>query len=193
MPDEKQTKVGAVMALAGRRIDAEGACPERFPMRNRLLVRQRLKELLFAEGAAALVCSAACGADLIALEVAKELGLPRRIVLPFEPGRFRHTSVTDRPGDWGPVFDCLIEAAKATGDLVVLQADAEGSEASAYAAANERIVLEAAARARESDPPMRAVSVVVWEGAPKNDDDATEGFRALATNASFESREVRTL
>jgi hypothetical protein len=193
MPDERHTNIGAVTALAGRRIDAEGADLERFPLSNVPLVRERLKHLLSSDGAAVLVCSAACGSDLIALEAAEELGVRRRIVLPFEPERFRDTSVTDRPGDWGPVFDRLIEAARATDDLVLLEGNALESEAAAYAAANQRIVLEATAYARESQPPMRRVAIVVWEGGPKNSDDATEGFRTLATNAGFESREVRTL
>ena len=47
-----------------------------------------------------LVCSAACGADLIALQAAGRVSLRRRIVLPFEPSRFRDSSVVDRPGDW---------------------------------------------------------------------------------------------
>src|SRR5689334_9119389 len=110
----------AVIALAGRRIDAPGAEPPRFPLGNVPLVRRRLAALLSAEHAAVLVCSAACGADLIALQEAERLGLRRRIVLPFPPERFRKTSVTDRPGDWGPVFDRLVAAAEAAGDLVIL-------------------------------------------------------------------------
>ena len=81
------------------------------------LVRRRIVDLLAEEHTEALVCSAACGADLIALEEAERLGLRRRIVLPFSPRQFRETSVTDRPGDWGPFFDRLVEAAKVAGDL----------------------------------------------------------------------------
>jgi hypothetical protein len=61
------------------------------------LVRRRIVDLLAEEHTEALVCSAACGADLIALEEAERLGLRRRIVLPFSPRQFRETSVTDRP------------------------------------------------------------------------------------------------
>ena len=70
-----------------------------------------------AERAAVLVCSVACGADLVALEAAERLGRRRRIVLPFAAERFRMTSVTDRPGDWGPMFDRMIAAADATDAL----------------------------------------------------------------------------
>jgi hypothetical protein len=40
------------------------------------------------QSADALVCSAACGADLIALEEAERLGIRRCSVLPFSPDRF---------------------------------------------------------------------------------------------------------
>jgi hypothetical protein len=63
-----------VAALAGRRVDAADAAAPRFPLANVGAVRERLKTLLRAQGSAALVCSAACGADLIALDVAGALG-----------------------------------------------------------------------------------------------------------------------
>ena len=113
MAHTNQISYHAVMALAGRRIDAPETDPPRFPLKNVPMVRERLAALLAAEHAEALVCSAACGADLIALEEAERLGLRRRIVLPFPAKRFRETSVTDRPGEWGPLFDRLIASAEA--------------------------------------------------------------------------------
>jgi hypothetical protein len=56
---------GSVIALAGRRIDA---------LEHVSAVRRRLADLLVQEQATALVCSAACGADLAALEAAEQLG-----------------------------------------------------------------------------------------------------------------------
>jgi hypothetical protein len=44
--------------------------------------------MLVAERADALACSAACGADLIALEEAERLGIRRCLVLPFSPDRY---------------------------------------------------------------------------------------------------------
>ena len=182
---------GAVVALAGRRVDAAGTQPPRFPLENVPLVRERLAELLAGEGAAALVCSGACGADLVALEEAERLELRRRIVLPFASERFRETSVLDRPGEWGPVFDRLLAAARAACDLVVLDA---GEGDAAYAAANEAIVREAQALAREDGGALRRlVAVVVWEGAARSGSDATGGFRDLAAKAGFEERSLPTL
>ena len=134
----------AVVALAGRRIDLPEAQVPRFPLANVQEVGRRICEALCKMHAVALVCSAACGADLVALEQARLLGLRRRIVLPFAPERFRETSVVDRPGDWGPAYDQQVAATAAAADLLVLDS-ATGGDA-AYAAANETIIREAHAR-----------------------------------------------
>jgi hypothetical protein len=182
-----------VVALAGRRIDLPGTQPPRFPLDNIGTVGRRLAEALDKVHAVALVCSAACGADLIALQQAERLGLRRRIVLPIAPARFRETSVVDRPGDWGPVFDHQVTAAAAAGDLVVLDVGAD--EDLAYAAANEAIVREAQALARVGEPagPLRLVAMLVWEGAPRSGSDATAGFRDLTKDAGFEEDSILTL
>ena len=73
--EANQARHPAVIALAGRRIDAPDTDPPRFPLGNIPMVRQRLVDMLAAERADALVCSAACGADLIALEEAERLGI----------------------------------------------------------------------------------------------------------------------
>jgi hypothetical protein len=99
--------------------------------------------------------------------------------------------VVDRPGDWGPLFDRLVAAAEAAGDLVVI-GDDEGGDA-AYAAANEAIVSEAQALARAGEAPRRLVAAVVWEGSARAGSDASGGFRELAAKAGFEGRSVLTL
>ena len=52
----------------------------------------------------ATVSSAACGADLLLLDIAGGMHVPRYIFLPSDPEKFRISSVTDRPGDWGEIF-----------------------------------------------------------------------------------------
>jgi hypothetical protein len=156
------------------------------------MVRRRIGALLCAERAEALVCSAACGADLIALEEAERLGLRRRIVLPFLPKRFRETSVTDRPGDWGSVFDRLVAAAEAAGELVILHDTVD--EDAAYAAANQAIIHEAEvlAKSKWDGTPLRLIGVIVWEGSAHAGTDATGGLLTLATQAGFEERSLPT-
>ena len=182
--------IGTVVALAGRRVDTPNAQPPRFPLENVPVVRMRLAELFSGEGAVALVCSAAGGADFVAIEEAERLGLRTRIVLPFAAERFRRTSVIDRPGEWELAFDRLVAAADAAGDLVVL--DADGGNA-AYATANEAIVWEAQFLSRAHGVEHRLVAVVAWEGAARSGSDATHDFRELATQAGFEQIYVPTL
>ena len=183
----------AVVALAGRRIDLPEAPVPRFPLENVQEVGRRVCEALYEMHAVALVCSAACGADLVALEQAKHLGLRRRVVLPFAPERFRETSVVDRPGNWGSLYDQQIAATAAAGDLLVLDI-ATGGDA-AYAAANETIVREAQALARTAQPDRahRLIATLVWEGAPRPGSDATARFRDLARRAGFEEQSISTL
>ena len=190
-----------VVALAGRRIDPPDAATPRFPSENVGLVRERLRSFLAERQAAVLVCSAACGADLVALEVAGTLGLRRRIILPFDPERFRETSVTDRPGDWGPLYARVIEAATRTGDLVVLEGAGLGG--TAYLAANERILDQAlhlagvaadpGAAALRPVAPEVALAVIVWEGQSRGDDDATAQFATSARRRGLAVEEVLTI
>jgi hypothetical protein len=178
-----------VAALAGRRIDAADAATSRFPLAKTEFVRGRLQTLLRAEQSDTLACSGACGGDLIALDVAGALGLRRRIVLPFGPGRFRQSSVTDRPGDWGPLFDRIIGEVRAKGDVVVLGL-AEGDDAT-YAAANEAILNEAEALAGEES--AQVVAIIVWEGRSRGRGDLTEAFATSARARGHPVREVLTI
>jgi hypothetical protein len=119
----------------------------------------------------------------VALEVAGELGLRRRVVLPFDAAKFRDTSVTDRLGDWGPLYDRIIEAVRRTGDLLTLEDAGEGS--AAYEAANGRIIeetltLAGVAPGTEAVEPATAFALIVWEGRARGEDDATEQFATAA-------------
>jgi hypothetical protein len=177
-----------VAALAGRRIDAAATAAPRFPLASIKRVRGRLEALLRSERIEALVCAAACGADLIALDVAGVLGLRRRVVLPFASERFRETSVTDRPGDWGPIFDRIIAEVAAAGDVVVLGLEEAGD--AAYAAANDAILSEAETLAGTDRSGV--VGVIVWEGRSRGDGDLTEAFATSARAHGHPLREVLT-
>lgn len=180
-----------VIALAGRRIDEPGTQPPRFPLEQVEEVEHRLSRLFREVESSALVCSAACGADLVALRVAGALKVRRRVVLPFAPERFQRSSVTDRPdARWGPLFDEVIATVQATGDLVVLSGAGDDNEA--YAAANEAILRETRALL-STQPGSTGLAVIVWEGRPKGHEDATQAFFQLATSAGLPVREVHTL
>jgi hypothetical protein len=193
MNEEQRASASAIIALAGRRIDSATAESPRFPLKNVAEVRQRIAVALRQLHAITLVCSAACGVDLVALDAAEQLGLRRRIVLPFAPGRFRKTSVVDRPGKWAAAFDRQVAAAAASDDLVVLNARKDDDRA--YAAANEVIVREAQALAGTAAQGVahRLVAMLVWDGAKRQGSDATAEFAAIARNAGFDEFTVSTL
>ena len=176
-----------IIALAGRRVDATDAKEARFPLKSAGIVRERIHAFL-KERATALVSAAACGADLIALSEAGRLGIRRRVVLPFERHRFRETSVIDRPGDWGPIYDEVLDAVEAAGDLVVLPAV---SDAEAFAAANRGILDEALSLGRTMHQPAEAV--LVWDGKSRGDHDVTEDFGTEARKRGLTVHEVRTV
>src|SRR6266567_9046655 len=122
MPESSTQHSGAVVALVGRRIDPEPTLTPRFPLDQVDRVSMEIADQLRRSHAVALVCSAACGADLIALEAAQNMGLRTCIILPFSAARFREVSVVDRPHPeiWGSMFDRVICVARARGTLVEL-------------------------------------------------------------------------
>jgi hypothetical protein len=178
-----------VIALAGRRVDAANAETIRFPLTSLPLVSRRLDELFMREAATALVSSAACGGDLTALTVAGARGMRRRIVLPFDRQRFRGTSVTDRPGDWGAVYDRVLAELDASGDVVTLEERDEGDRA--YAAANRVVLREAIALAGRSN--TAAMAVLVWDGTPRGSNDLTAAFAEEARTRGLRVAQVNTL
>src|ERR1700674_805972 len=143
-----------VVALAGRRTDAPGAPAPRFPLENAETVRRRLRSLLESRGAAALVSSAACGADLLAQSEAGKLGLRRRVILPFDRERFLKSSVIDRPGDWAPLYNQLLDSVTAAGDLVMLGGAADNEQG--YVALIGSILDEAETLGRSLHEPVIA-------------------------------------
>lgn len=188
-PESPTPKISpTVVTLAGRRPDAEDADKIRFPSTNADMVRQRLHELFQREAYKTLISSAACGTDLLAIGVALQLGMQTFIVLPFAPEVFRRLSVTDRPGDWGEPFDEVIGQAKQAGTLRILNYAEENTEA--FLKTNEQMVALAQSQVQANITP---VCVLVWDGQPKGEDDATQQFGHLCREAGFPVIEVSTL
>ena len=179
-----------VVALAGRRTDADGA-PARFPLDQAPRVKGRLTRLLRALQPDAIVCSAACGADLLALEAAMALKIPVTIVLPFAPEQFRETSVVDRPGDWGRRFDAVMKRATngATADRIHVIEPPAGGDDDAYQVATDAILDDAQKLAGEES---ELVAVVVWEGDSRGEGDLTEYFRQDALKRGFTEKVILT-
>ncbi len=179
---------GTVTAVAGRRVDAADAKEHRFPPENEALVAWRIRNMLMGTASKAVVSSAACGADILALESAGGLGLERRVVLPFDRARFRSTSVTDRGPEWGARFDQILGQLDSK-DIIEL--NLEGDENAAYAAANVRIIEEA--RKLASDTDRFPLAAIVWNGFTRGKGDLTDAFRQLAAERKMGVISIPTL
>jgi hypothetical protein len=181
-------KNGTVLAVAGRRIDAEDAQERRFPAVNEAMVAARLVDVMVSANGRGVVCSAACGTDILTLETAANLGLRRRVVLPFSRQEFRATSVADRGEDWGRRFDAILRRLP---NEDVLELNLWPGKRNAYAAANSRILEEATEWAARSH--CRALAMVVWNGLSRGATDLTDDFRRLAIEKNLEAIYVPTL
>jgi hypothetical protein len=180
-----------IIALAGRRIDAPDAKAIRFPLTNVEKVKKELTKFFISSRPVALVCSGACGADLLALLVAGDLRIQRKMVLPFEAARFRSTSVTDRPGDWGILFDEISEKVNEEGGLIILNYPVDDKDA--YEKTNSEILNQAENLAKQFNSEKDVTEVIVWEGGPKEKNDVTNHFMQEGLKRGFAIKEIKTL
>ncbi len=186
-----------IAALAGRRIDAEESPTPRFPLESVQAVTDRIRSCFQTLSISILVCSAARGADLLALEIAGELGLRRCVVLPGDAAGFRASSVVDGLTaesqddgyEWGAIFDRILKTVSENGDLIVSADQAAGHES--YLAANLAILDEAATLAALTGEEVRAI--LVWNLASRGPDDVTAAFREEAVSRGFRIEEISTL
>ena len=186
-----------IVALAGRRIDAEDADPVRFPSNHIEKVKRKLSSFFIASKPDYLVCSGACGADLIALDVAGKLNIKRKMVLPFDANIFRSTSVTDRKGNWGNLFDSIYTDLNEGLNVIILNFTKDDKDA--YEKTNVAILKTADALFEKSKPEQnfdaseKKVAVIIWEGKPKDSNDTTDHFRKEAKKRVYKIEEINCL
>lgn len=187
IPSEKKLVDVRVAALAGRRPDAVDAETPRFPLENIATVKAELRQVFISNKRTHLVCAAACGADLLALEVANQLGIQIHVVLPFSTTDFRKMSVVDRPGEWVEIYDCIITEARKQGNLHLL--GYKTTDEKAFSKTTQAII----DHALEIAEGAKVCAIVVWEGESRGEDDATQEFAELSHRAGFHKVEVLTL
>ncbi len=182
-----------VVVLAGRRVDAEDTSIARFPVGNVDKVREKLKQFFNASKMDYLVCSAACGTDLLALEVAGQLNIPRKMVLPFDAKTFRSSSVIDRPGNWGKLFDDVYNELRRESNVIVLNYDKDDKDV--YEKTNFDILNTADLIFEKIDnrEKNKKLAIIVWEGAPKDSNDTTDHFRKEAIKRVYTIKEINSL
>jgi hypothetical protein len=175
---------GRVLIAAGRRVDATDAAVPRFPASHVAEVRRKVQELFNQEKPLAVVCSGACGADLIVLDVAESMGVERYVLLPSKPAEFRKSSVVDRPGDWGDIYDRVLKTSR----VKVLKLP-EGQQG--YLETNLRLLDQGQALARKHS--ASAEALVVWNKQTRGADDVTGHFLAQAKQRKIPVIEIATL
>jgi hypothetical protein len=178
-----------VIALAGRRVDPPDALQKRFPADNVHQVQQQIRDALVKLRATALVCSAACGADILALELAGELGMCRRVILPFDKEDFVRSSVTDRPGDWEIRLRPIFSDVEAKGELIVY--DYNKGEEETYFATNHDILDNAEEIAQDYGDDL--IVMVVWDGESRGESDVTGHFLEEAKRRRMRVVEISTV
>jgi hypothetical protein len=175
---------GPVLVQAGRRVDAPDASIPRFPPGNVDLVRQRIRKYFEASKPEFLVSAAACGTDLLCLDVAGELKVKRVVMLPTEPAVFRASSVADRPGNWGEMFDRVLKEVNA--EILDVPEGQTG-----YLETNIRLLDRAETLATSNNTVARAL--VVWNKKSRGADDVTGHFLDQARLRKMPIAEISTL
>ena len=173
-----------VIIEAGRRVDAPDAQAARFPASNVPEVSRRIKKLLSKQNPKAVVCSAACGADLLLLQAADEMRIEQIVLLPSDPLVFRKSSVTDRPGNWGDLYDKILKTARV--EILNLPEGQDG-----YLESNLRLLDRGHQLAREWGAPAEAL--VIWNGASRGPDDIVDHFLCEARSRMMLVWEISTL
>jgi len=155
---ENVLQIPPVMAFTGHMVDSVGRSVPRFAPALEPAARDAIRERLASIRPLAAYGSAACGADILCLEAALELGSEIHIVLPFPPAEFRRTSVDIAPGDWGTRFDRLLESAHSL--TIASDFRATGSVAT-YEYAN--LMMTGLARLRAQLLDTRLTALAVWD------------------------------
>ncbi len=195
-----KAKPSTILVCAGRRIDPPGATTIRFPLKEVDQVSRQVEALFREQSVDWVVSSAACGADLVVLQIAQRIGIRFRILLPVPLEEFRRTSVVDRPFSadwpWEKLYDRLIRQAQSAGDLKVLEGTATGT--AGYQAVNEALVkegldlVEHVSERGGGEEPVQVKALVIWDGRSRGSTDLTRHFAEEARVQGLTVLEILT-
>ena len=150
-----------VAVFSGHMLDRPGRSEPRFPPELEpavaQLLREKLGELEVGEGYA----SAACGGDLLFLEVLQDLGATTHIVLPYERDAFVRESVDiTADGTWKLRFDLAMRAAGENVSVVSPHPVEAGGISYEFA----NWILHGLASMRAEQLATELVGIAVWNG-----------------------------
>ena len=153
-------RVPPVLVYTGHMIDSPGRPVPRFDPAMEAEVRDTICARVRALRPSAAYGSAACGADILCLEAAQEVGADLHIVLPFPVEQFRSTSVDIRDDyRWSDRFERLLESASEV--LVISEQPPPGCNAT-YEYTNLIIMGLARLRAQMLDTGLQGLAI--WDG-----------------------------
>ncbi len=101
----------AVVAFSGHMIDDRGRAAPRFPAELETAVAAALRAKIDALGPALGYSQAACGSDILFLEIMQAAGMQTQIVLPFGRADFIETSVRFAGESWVRRFEQVVAGA----------------------------------------------------------------------------------
>lgn len=177
-----------VIVSAGRRPDPDSATAVRFPAQNVVGVREKIRTELLKQKPSDVICSAACGTDLLLLDTAGELGIRRHLVLAGTREEFRRSSVADRPGGWEILFDRIVDTARGEGGVDFLRV-APGLDG--YLATNLELLKTAEEAAAQRGAGV--VALAIWDLKSRGEGDVTQHFIASARSRGHQVIEISTL
>jgi hypothetical protein len=106
------------------------------------------------------------------------------VLLPSEPEAFRESSVTDRPGNWGELYDQVLKTARV--EILKLPEGQKG-----YLETNVKLLDRGQQLARENGVPAEAL--VIWNGSSRGQDDVTAHFVQDAKSRKMAVLEIFTV
>jgi hypothetical protein len=151
-------EIPPIVVFTGHMIDHPDRAFPRFPHSLEGAVRDAMRERLAAIAPLAVYSSAACGADILCLELARERGGETHVVLPFPPEEFRDASIDFAGGEWASRFDRVLAHA----DSVTITSDHRARDSAAtfeYAS----LVMTGMSRLRSEMLDTSVRGLAVWD------------------------------
>jgi len=164
-PDQRQRieacfQIPRVVVFAGHMIDQPGRPKPRFPNYLAPQVYQKIADALARLDARIGVASAACGSDILFLEVMLKREGEINVILPHLKEEFIKSSVSIVPGtDWGPRFEAVLEQAT---QVIIASENRASGNAMVYEYAN--LLLDGLAILRAKMLDTELIPLVVWDG-----------------------------
>ena len=184
---DEAMRLPPIVVYTGHMIDTPGRADPRFPPELEDAIRDGIRARIEILAPVAVYGSAACGADILCLECAQELGAELHIILPFSAEQFRATSVDLRPeGHWGDRFEKLLEQAKEV--LVISQRPPPVGE-SIFEYSN--LIMTGLARLRAQMLDTSLHGIAVWDGRPAAGEGGTGSIAALWQDSGIPLEHVR--